>query len=193
MNDSDSEGAMSVKRREFGVPDTGSGIPDTAIDAVAREMLDAEPSAGLRGRILERLDHPRRPFAWPWILGPISAAAILLISVLTPRHVDRPVRPAVGDIRLPQVAAPVAIPPPHATVRLPHRTEERIARATGVPQEAVRDAEARALPPLEGPRPIALLRIESGGAMSPTSIDVPPIELSALELSPLSESPRERP
>jgi hypothetical protein len=56
---------------------------DAAIDVVAREMTEMKPSAALRARVLERIEHDRqRPgFALPrWAWAGVSAAVVLAVA-----------------------------------------------------------------------------------------------------------------
>ncbi len=66
---------------------------DATIDSVAREMTDAEPSAGLRASVLdaiERRGRRRTPSfpRWAWA----GAAAVLLLAVATATWLSRPAR-----------------------------------------------------------------------------------------------------
>src|SRR5215208_2023368 len=72
------------------------GRIDAAIDLAVREMLDVEPPAGLRGRVLDGLDTSSVASAFRrkngfrrkifWIAAPIAAAAIVILAVLLPSN-----------------------------------------------------------------------------------------------------------
>ena len=62
-------------------PDTGTDL-DRAIDLAVRAMLDVDPRADLRARVIERIEQPRRRFRWTWVLAPIAAAAVLVVVVM---------------------------------------------------------------------------------------------------------------
>src|SRR5437763_12097432 len=84
---------------------------DKAIDRAVREMLDVEPRADLRARVLAQLTASgfRLP-AFGWVLAPIAAAAVIVLAVmLAPRSESLPQAPVVAhatDRRLPADAAP---------------------------------------------------------------------------------------
>ena len=102
---------MSDTRREAGARF------DHAIDRAVREMLDVEPPAGLRGRVLDRIDALstnsvasalRRKFGW--IALPVAAAAVIILAALAPwRHVAQPVVPS-GPVIARLVPTPIAPP-----------------------------------------------------------------------------------
>ena len=82
------------RRSEVG----GQGL-DAAIDRAVREMLSVEPPPGLRGRVLDRIESPRRSIGWIWIAGPVAAAAVILVAVLASwRHSAQPEPPAGPSI-----------------------------------------------------------------------------------------------
>ena len=62
---------------------------EVAIDLVARRMLDAEPPAGFRHRVLDRLGPRRRRPTWLWMAA-AAAAAVLLFVVLRPLSTNAP-------------------------------------------------------------------------------------------------------
>src|SRR6185436_5893100 len=73
---------------------------DEAIDRAVREMLDVEPPAGLRGRVLDRIDalstNPvasalrRNTRIW-WLAGPVAAAAVVVLAVMAPWRSATPI------------------------------------------------------------------------------------------------------
>lgn len=66
---------------------------DSEIDDAAREMTRGEPDAGLKTRVLARIDEPRRIWRSPWILSPIAVAAVAVVAVMvfrTPETVPLP-------------------------------------------------------------------------------------------------------
>ena len=88
---------MSETRRDsgFGIRDSGTGMPvdlDAAIDAVAREMTDAEPSGALRAHVLEQIRPDRRRSAavprWAWA----GATAAVVLAAATAIWVISPMR-----------------------------------------------------------------------------------------------------
>ena len=114
---------MSDTRREAGGArrETRGARFDETIDRAVREMLDVEPPAGLRGRVLDRIDALstnsvasafRRNFGW--IALPIATAAVIILAVLAPwRHAVKPISPAAPVLAktVPAPVAPVVEPP----------------------------------------------------------------------------------
>src|SRR5207248_10119968 len=93
-------------------PDAGTDL-DRAIDLTVRAMLDVEPRADLRTRVIERLERPRRAVNWAWVVAPVAAAADLVLAVTLSR--PAPPQPRrTTDIAL---HAPSGSPPPSAPRR----------------------------------------------------------------------------
>jgi len=171
---------------------------DRAIDDVARRMLDIEPPAGLRGRVMDRLGtskpRPMRPM-WMWLTVPAVAALALL--VLWPRAGERAlVTPQAGvDIQLP-VSVAAAHPGMQPDVTRPAAAaRDQTARAG-----RVRAATLEELPPVADPNPaaalavppIALGALADGHATPIGDIAVDPIQIRALQVNALSEAPENR-
>lgn len=172
---------------------------DEAIDRAVREMLDVEPPAGLRGRVLDRIESPRRSLGWTWIAGPLAAAAILVLAVLMPSESGRtPVAPparAASDVHLPP--APVVSYPPQTTPQVrtaksgthPVRGERRVQAAVVAASGVFADSPIEALP---GPAPLAVEPLTGPATPTVRTVDVMPIQIRALEVNALTETPRER-
>ena len=165
---------------------------DRVIDVVARRMLDVEPPAGLRHRVLERVAAPRRRLTWAWLVVP--AAAALMLALLWPRSNERivPSRTAT-DYHLPPAitaAVPPAAPPVRRPVREPERTT-RLVHATSV-DERLPVEDSRTLPALAVPTPIGVQTIAEGSATPIGDVAVPPIEIRALQVNALPEAPENR-
>jgi hypothetical protein len=197
--------------------DAGRGFDD-AVDGAVREMLDVEPPAGLRGRVLDRIQSRRSgPVDSAFLLSPVVsaftrnvwiaaplAAAIILLVVLAPwRHA---VEPAPAAPPLAQAAPRVDIPitttprrapvsPTIATVRVPSATS--LARRA-VPQRSeermvlatVAPADsATELSPLAAIAPITVAGTRPD-ALTTTEIAIKPMApTTELQIAPLS--PRE--
>src|SRR4051812_6168562 len=113
---------------------------DAAIDLVVREMVDGEPRADFRGRVVERPDHRdaavgqglrrevvavercaalrggvcegrdrrdasvgrvlRPGVKWTWLMGPVAAAAVVLLAFVLLRPVAMPEPRPTTDIAL---------------------------------------------------------------------------------------------
>lgn len=96
---------------------------DKALDRAVREMLDVEPPAGLRHRVIERLSAPgsqlpasRFPslvassFSWKILLPVAATAAVILAIVLTRGTPHQPGTRIAGSpqpVTAPRVPAPV--------------------------------------------------------------------------------------
>jgi hypothetical protein len=65
---------------------------DAVIDAVARDMTDADPSGGLRARVLERIQQDRRRSAVVPRLAWAGAAAAVVLAAATAIWVVSPMR-----------------------------------------------------------------------------------------------------
>lgn len=176
---------------------------DEAIDRAVREMLDVEPPAGLRGRVLDRLAEPRSPrWSWIWVAAPLAAAAVVVLAVTIPWRRDLPVsappsRVAV-DHRLPVTsgAAPVQVQPPlvaTTAARAPGRSERRI-RATAAVEDVVAEPAIAGslIDALPGPGPLDVARLAAPAPPALRTIGVTPIEIRALEVNALTETSRER-
>ncbi|MEO6236281.1 MAG: hypothetical protein ABIQ52_04735 [Vicinamibacterales bacterium] len=115
---------------------------DLAIDRAVRELLDVEPPAGLRGRVMQRIDAlSPNPVAsafgrkLAWLALPIAAAAILVLTVLAPWRSAAPAEvpprlassaqsepsEAQGELAAPRAVVTPPVPPvtPSASRRAP--------------------------------------------------------------------------
>lgn len=172
---------------------------DEAIDRAVREMLDVEQPAGLRGRVLDRIESPRRSLGWMWIAGPLAAAAILVLALLMPSESGRaPVAPparAANDVYLPPGPVVRRTPEPRPQIVVakagtrPPRARQPIAAATLPADSAFEGAQVEAL---AGPDPIAIDRLAGPPAARVSDLGVLPIQIRALEVNALTETPRER-
>ncbi len=175
---------------------------DLEIDRAVREMLDVEPPDGLRGRVLERLESPGRGFSWIWIAAPVAAAAVIILALVLPSTTSRPVvNPATTVATAHPIAPPAPVttgasgsaPGPAQTAiarsappRRPARTTNTVAAANDVIEDVVW------IDPLALPPSIAVAAIEPPRAPSVPSIEPALREIPALEVRPISDTPRER-
>jgi hypothetical protein len=171
---------------------------DEAIDRTVRDMMDVEPSAALRARVMEQLAQPRSSFRWMWIAAPVAGFAVLVLAVWlggqSPRVTSRPVStiaelPAARTPRF--VPAPIA---PDAPITAP-----RPARRSRVPRPGaaasvavVAEADESTVQPLAGPVPIVVARLVARTTMELSPVEPEPIQVKAIEVSPLPDVPRER-
>jgi hypothetical protein len=201
--------------------DRGSAL-DRAIDGAVREMLDVEPPAGLRGRVLQQIDpvasgfsrkhrsrqHLDRRILWTGL--PLAAAAALVLALLLPRSSSPPQAPATVAQNPPAPpvvtpAPPRVTPPVTTTARTVAAAPRRVqARATPRPDAVVAAGDAtdvvfgpepgfpRVSPLAVAPLTVSSLRTASAVA-PPQELMVDPIAAPApLQLEPLPLSPRER-
>jgi hypothetical protein len=190
--------------------DRGSGIGardarlDVAIDRAVREMLDVEPPAGLRGRVLDRVDALstnsvvsafRRNV---WIALPVAAAALLVLAVLVPgRHaappIATPAAPSMANAETPHVMPPAVLPKTSEAPRTvsiprpaPRRIEDRIVVAT----VAATDDVSSQIDPLAPIVPIAVAASQPRD-IAPKQIAISPLtSITELQIAPLSPPDR---
>jgi hypothetical protein len=142
---------------------------DAAIDLAVRDMMDVEPRADLRARVIERIEHPRRAFNWTWVIAPMAATAILILAVILWRPNAMPEPRPAGDIVLRAPAR--SHEPPSTTTHAPATV--RLARRAG----AQRRGTVAAFVPPDEPRPtIALEPLRPIDAIS-----VEPVTLHAID------------
>jgi hypothetical protein len=171
-----------------------------AIDRAVRGMLDVEPPAGLRGRVLHRIAGTNEPAGSPfwrnfaWLAVPVTAAAILVLAVLVPwRQAAGPASTAVptagttapgSTVHIPELPRPAralrsASSPARHTVpsRRPpvnRRIEDRLIVDTAAAAD-----DASAIDPLS---PIAPITV---GAVRPP--DIAPKQIAISPLAPITE------
>jgi hypothetical protein len=174
-------------------------------------MLDVEPPPGLRGRVMDRIgrDGPvasafRRKGAWLFV--PIAAAAVTMLAVFAPWRDAAPtveVPPPVVARVNPPVAPPPATPPKISetprtvAIELPYANPpaDPIAPPAVVAAASVaadEDVNFTAIAALAGPEAIAIERLADPLPSSMRSIEPAPLEIRALEVTALPETPRER-
>ncbi len=180
---------------------------DLAIDRAVREMLDVEPPPGLRGRVLDGIERSPDSVASAfrrkifWIAMPVAAAAILALAVLLPSTTDTalvaPVVKGGADHRL-AVTPPPQAPQIAPAVQTPVVTARSVTRpaANGQAVAAVApdaaDADVVWIDALAPPAAMAVAAIEPGRGSAIPSIDLAPAQIPALEIRPISDTPRER-
>jgi hypothetical protein len=196
-----------MSEREAGSRERVAGSLDAAIDRAVREMLDVEPPPGLHGRVMDRLETPRRGIAWTWLVAPVAAAAVVVLAVTAPWREDAPARPTAPPIVAtvdPPRAAPRSVAPATtepATPRAPKAPSINAARiALAQPGRLVEAADATtvedvnftAIDALAGPQSITIERLPDPLPPSMRSIEPAPLQIPALEITALPETPRER-
>ena len=176
---------------------------DVAIDRAVREMLDVEPPDGLRGRVLDRIESPRRRLTWIWIAAPLAAAAILVLAVLLPSKTPRTVVNPVATVATSQPAAqpqPVVPPMKVPTSAVPTRVSVPRTRPTSPAIRGIEDGLAvAAVVPADDASVIDLLTpiapIVVAGThpadIAPKDIAISPMApIAPLQIAPLSPPER---
>ena len=173
---------------------------DAAIDTVAREMTEFEPSGAVRARVLERIEQGRRRSSpavprWAWA----GAAAAVLLAVATAVWVVSPMRTrevaqsAVAGQR-PGGAAPAPAALERPAVQLAAISAEAASPA-GVSAGAARTSRASAVLGsgtvdvnlLEDAHPVpALTEIEP---LTFSAVEPDPLQIAAVVVAPLTAMP----
>jgi hypothetical protein len=184
---------------------------NAAIDMVAREMTESEPSAALRARILNAVEQGRRYHApvvprWAWM----GVAAAIALAAATTVWINRPL-PAPEDastraaqqraaVPVPQAAAQMALSPqpgsrPGESPATPANqtapggagTARVVADRRGrpAPKAAGRAADdfAALVPALAEITPLAFSQVE------PVPLDVRGVEVTPLDIAPIPDIP----
>jgi hypothetical protein len=158
-------------------------------------MLDVEPPAGLRGRVMDRFERPRRGMSWTWVVAPAVAAAVIVLAVLAPRRDATPVAPpsiakVVPAVIIPLVASKTPESPKTISIPLPFspapRRVEHMVVAASVQANDTSDEIASL-------SPIALLNVSSvrPADITQTEIGVGPLApITELQVAPLSPPER---
>jgi hypothetical protein len=183
---------------------------DRAIDLVVREMMEVEPRADLRARVIERIEHPgafvgrvfRPGFRLTWMMASIAAAAVLAVAVVLWQAAkpipSRPVTEVVvhpSDMRRPPI-----IPRPQEPRRTLVRTATPEDRRVTAAVATTDDTKFSSAPPpgfavidaLAPPPPIVIEQIAPADPPVVAGLAIAPLPLPALEVNALTDSPRER-
>ena len=191
-----------------------------AIDRAVREMLDVEPPAGLRGRVLDRLDarstNPVASAFWGaealakaarrnfWVAGPIAAAAILVLAVLLQGRAPAPPAatpsaPSVARVETPRVVQTPRLvpvrgvaenPEPPRTASITQPAPRRIEDRLVVATVAAADDATSQIDPLAAIAPIAVAGTHPE-AIAPKQIAISPLTpITELQIAPLSPPDR---
>lgn len=188
-----------------------SGDFDKAIDRAVREMLDVEPPAGFRARVLRRIAGSDGEMASGfgrkilWFAAPVAAAALIALAVLLPSRsaprpqpqatvVATPPQPVPSPAPPPVVSAPPpgkaarTAPAPRVAAAAPRRVPsapDRVVAAVFAPGETGTEIEPlKAITPIEV-APIAEHRVTTG------EISVRPLNpIVELQIAPLNPSER---
>ena len=174
---------------------------DEAIDGAVREMLDIEPPADLRARVVDVVSGFSRTSSgfsrtW-WILPPLAAAAAIVLAVWIPWRAapEPPAAPtfqARGDQRLPaplpepRVEESAGLASPVRATRTATSTPRIVLAAIApLPEHATTVIE-----PLKSMAPITVAPIAQS-SIEPDDIDIRPLKaIPELQLAPLTPPER---
>jgi hypothetical protein len=189
---------MSDGRDPLGPERLGGGRLDEAIDHAVRRIMSVDPPAGLRRRVLERLDAPEG--AWGRVptfayAGAVLALMVVVTLVFQQRRPEPPAATSgpVAGVALPPVASPDAAAP----AAQPTPTEEprsRIPRRPR-PEPVVERAPDRRISaaslPDDDMAPVLPATVETAAPERPDPMaTVPPIKaLAPIEIAPLVIEP----
>ena len=172
---------------------------DDTIDLAVREMMDVEPRAGFRHRVLSRIETPeRRIFTFGRLatLGAATAVALLVaaISFRTSDTVPRLESPAPAPVRPPiATQPPVDVARPGTVASVNSTSQRREVPRDTVVAETLHEHETTqtltGVEPLEPPATLTVQRLETP---APTIQDIPlaPLSISELSVEPLDRAQR---
>lgn len=165
---------------------------DREIDHAVRSLLDAEPSASFRARVLASTDarRRRRPIAASIIPVVVVAAAVLLAIVLAPMlRTQRPPEVIAGrDVHLPAPVIQVAVPQQATDLPVARAVGPGTARAPrGMSRPAAANGEpaAAGIDALAAPAPLSIDTLATPPPSSLPSIQPAPLRVTALDLPAL--------
>jgi len=202
MNNDDSP--FAFRRESPGVP--ASPI-DRAIDRAVRKMMQIDPPAGLRRRVMSRIEAPapRRTIFLPAFAAAAAMLAVLVLGIVAARQgrvapstVEAPAAAAVAQA--PAADVPVARTPAPVTTSSP-RTRPVTPRRAGfhrepIPMARVDDifgtrttAIAAAADPTADAIWTGPADSDVGGAAAPAPIVVDPVGVAPIETAPIVIAP----
>ena len=159
---------------------------DAAIDTVARQMTEGEPSGDLRARVFERIEQGRRrssPAVPRWAWAGAAAAVLLAVApavwVVSPMRTRQVAQSALAGQR-PGGPAPAAPAPERPAVQLAAISAEAASPA-GAAAAAARKSRAVAA------RGARAAEVEGAGDFHsvPALAEIEPLKFSAVEPDPL--------
>ena len=176
---------------------------DDAIDRAAREMLDVEPAADLRARVVRQIVAKRGSRSAPplrWIVMPVAGVALILLAVIVARR-SGPVMPPQtivargADTALPAPIAaapkgrPVAQAPASSPAALGARPVVRTA-ATVAAAAYARESDAGPIAPLNRIAPITIAPIAQDSIL-PEAMEMRALDpISDVQIAPLTPPDR---
>ena len=166
---------------------------DAAIDRAVREIMDVDPDAAFRARVLARLE--RRPAGWSaWAPGRMAMAGISVVLVLIAGVLLRTPAPHVAPG--PQPIAIKDVPAPGAAASVTPEPSSRAATAAAEPPAPPRRHEMRANVTQQLARGLLTATVASEEPAEPIDavpgidpLTVEPIAASSIAATPLTIAP----
>jgi hypothetical protein len=173
---------------------------DEAIDRAVREMLDVEPRADLRARVIAQLpaSGSRRPVSGsrlPAAGWALAAAAVIVLAVFIARRSEPLPQGPVVATAVDRYLAPEAAPPRAVVQTPPRHVVPQAVGATGAgtvvaASFAGEDHATTAIEPLKTMTPIAVAPISQDN-IAPAEIAVRPLNaIPELQIAPLTPPDR---
>lgn len=171
-------------------------VLDPAIDEIARELTDGQPSRGFSARVRERIERPARATGWTWQTAAALALVAVMVYVSWPGPTDRSAEaPVVATRSAPSGSSPASRPPAVE----PREATPREANA-GVPQRIgpTRPLPRRAVPRIpidvDAPQIAALGEVNelTVSVAPPRDLDLPGLSVRDVTIPPLDTGDKER-
>jgi hypothetical protein len=171
---------------------------DEAIDRAVREMMEVDPPAGLRARVMARVDQPpSRLWTWPRLMAIAAVPAALVLVVFLTRGPDSDTQPRTAAAG-PQPPAPmqpvIATPQPVAgsapsmaagDSRPVAATRRRAGVADRMPGPVEPAAQVAVVTPLDRIAPVTIDPI-AAPTIAPSPIVITPLDrIADLVIEPL--------
>ena len=158
-----------------------SGDFDKAIDEAVREMLDVEPRADLRARVMRQIAGKNQSRKLLWTAVPLAAAATLILALFLPSKTGVDQQMPTPVVKSTPPNAPPTVPSP--VVRTPQRSVPQV-----VPPHVIATGPS---PASSRPRRIEPSTRMAAAAVYAAADDTTGIEplnaLTPIEMAPLAE------
>ena len=152
---------------------------DQQIDSVVREILDVEPRADLRARVLERIAEPPRRSPLRWAVVPIVAAALLMLIVAAPWRTSEQASPVIRS-------TPFAQAVPAVRASLPRGVKQALVDRMRTVAGTTAVAGAVRLERTEPAASISIPRLEPLDAINVAPVTVTTLNAQQVAIAPLA-------
>jgi hypothetical protein len=168
---------------------------NSAIDAVAREMTEGEPSGALRARVLDRIEQRGRRSSpalprWTWAGAAAGVALFVAAAVWVARPAQAPRDPQATAAEQRPAGPLLALPGAEGPAVQPAATSVRAASLEGMSAPLAR--ASRAVAAQGGLAAGALDAVPALAAIEPlrlASVEPAPLHVADMEISPITEMP----